>query len=101
MTGQYPGNHDTVHGACGKTWKQRGNTTGHCGGCHETFEGLAVFDLHRRENSDGKRICLPPESVELRGEPLRNVNGAWRGPGMPESVRKRWAEAQESSEVNS
>ena len=45
----------TTHGACGKTWTQRGERTSHCGGCHETFGTLSDFDKHRRE---GK--CLPP-----------------------------------------
>lgn len=45
----------TTHGACGKSWTQRGERTSHCGGCHETFGALSIFDKHRR---DGR--CLPP-----------------------------------------
>lgn len=49
---------DTVrvsHGACGKTWNQKGNRSGHCGGCHQTFYGVSTFDKHRRDNK-----CLDP-----------------------------------------
>ena len=76
----------TTHGACGKSWRQRGNRTGHCAGCHETFEGLAVFDAHQRQNPDGTVLCLNPEDVEFRKDRLRLVDGTWRGPGMPEGV---------------
>ena len=73
----------TFHGACGKGWKQRGNRTGHCGGCHETFEGLALFDAHQRLRPDGSVICAAPESMTFRGESLRLIDGTWRGPSMP------------------
>lgn len=70
--------HNTSHGACGKTWRQRGNTTGHCAGCHETFEGLTLFDAHQ-SNSDGVTVCKEPESMEHpKGFPLKLVNGSWR-----------------------
>lgn len=72
-------NHDTAHGACGKTWKQRGNITGHCSGCHETFEGVALFDKHRTDAPDGSRTCRNSESMEYpKGYPLKLVNGAWK-----------------------
>ena len=54
----------TTHGACGKSWTQRGERTSHCGGCHETFGALSIFDKHRR---DGR--CLPPaEGLVQDGE---------------------------------
>lgn len=31
---------------CGARWKQVGNSTSHCSGCHETFTSLAGFDAH-------------------------------------------------------
>lgn len=74
-------NHDTSHGACGKTWKQRGNTTGHCSGCHETFEGLSLFDSHRRYVDEAQTIrgCKNPSTMEYpKGWPLKLVNGSWR-----------------------
>ena len=49
----------TTHG-CGKSWKQRGNRTGHCGRCHETFEGTALFDSHFIRQSDGTVRCKDP-----------------------------------------
>ena len=76
----------TTHGKCGKTWKQRGNRTGHCGKCCETFEGLALFDAHRAIQPDGSVICADPVVMVFRGNPLRLVNGTWRGPGMPEGT---------------
>lgn len=36
------------HGKCGATWEQRGNSTSHCAGCHETFSTLGLFERHRR-----------------------------------------------------
>ena len=81
MTGQL-----TTHGACGKSWKQRGNRTGHCAGCHETFEGIALFDAHQRVSADGKLVCLAPDRMIFRGKKLRLVDGTWRGPAMPRGV---------------
>jgi hypothetical protein len=73
----------TYHGACGKGWKQRGNRTGHCSGCHETFEGIALFDAHQRRSADGSLVCLDPAVMKHRGKRLRLVYGTWRGPQMP------------------
>lgn len=72
--------------ACGKTWKQRGNRTGHCGACHETFEGLSLFDAHQSLNPDGRVICADPATMLHRKQALRLVDGTWRGPSMPEGV---------------
>lgn len=74
-------NHDTTHGACGKTWKQRGNKTGHCSGCHETFEGLSLFDAHRHYLDPDKTVrgCKDPATMEYpKGWPLKLENGSWR-----------------------
>ena len=74
-------NHDTSHGQCGKTWKQRGNTTGHCSGCHETFEGEHLFDAHREYKDAAKAVrgCKVPQDMEYpKGYPLKSVNGSWR-----------------------
>ncbi len=79
----------TTHGQCGKSWIQRGNRTGHCSGCHETFEGLAVFDAHRYTNDAGQRACRNPADVKVGGEHLEMVEGTWRGPRMPESEKER------------
>ncbi|MEJ6490728.1 hypothetical protein PQI23_13460 [Leucobacter sp. USCH14] len=79
--------HDTAHAECGKTWRQRGNRTGHCSGCHETFEGEALFDAHRTTLADGSRGCLDPNEMKFRGIPLRLENGSWRGPKMSAAAR--------------
>ena len=84
-----PSNHDTAHGVCGKTWKQRGNRTGHCSGCHETFEGETLFDAHRVTLDDGTRGCLDPAAMKHAGQPLRLINGSWRGPGMTDEALAR------------
>jgi hypothetical protein len=59
----------TTHG-CGKSWLQRGDRTGHCGGCHVTFEGNALFDAHLRRGADGSLIHLDPAGMKFKGEPL-------------------------------
>jgi len=67
----------TSHAACGKSWKQRGNRTGHCSGCHHTFEGITLFDLHRRGG-----VCADPATMTVGGLPLifdgTHGDGSWR-----------------------
>jgi hypothetical protein len=85
----------TTHG-CGKSWLQRGNETGHCGGCHQTFEGTALFDAHFRRLQDGRIECKDPAEMEFRGFPLTfdgtHGSGTWRRtlsrqvPGASEGV---------------
>lgn len=68
------------HGRCGKRWNQRGNRTGHCSACHETFEGSSLFDAHQRCGSDGKPFCLVPADMEHpKGWPLKQEPeyGVW------------------------
>lgn len=75
----------TTHGECGNSWKQRGNRTGHCSGCHETFEGLSLFDAHRKGG-----VCADPRQMVVNGAPLRfdgtHGDGSW-------SARNTFAEA--------
>lgn len=78
------------HSKCGRSWRQRGNRTGHCAACHETFEGEALFDAHRRDSAEGQRICLDPREMAHRGVQLAFVDepgtdGSWRAP-MREGV---------------
>lgn len=71
----------TTHAACGRSWRQTGNRTGHCSGCHETFEGIGLFDAHQRNrDATGKPECLDPETMEYpKGWPLtRDDYGTWR-----------------------
>lgn len=74
----------TTHG-CGKSWRQRGNRTGHCSGCHETFEGLSLFDAHRKGG-----VCADPRKMVVNGAPLTfdgtHGDGSW-------SARNTFAEA--------
>lgn len=78
------------HGACGKSWKQRGNRTGHCSNCHETFEGLSLFDWHQTLDDQGRVLCRNPSDAEGVKRGLRLVEGTWRGPKMPEHVLQAW-----------
>jgi hypothetical protein len=52
----------TVHGACGQWWRQVGNQTGHCAGCHRTFASGRAFDRHHRI-IEGRSVCVEPESL--------------------------------------
>lgn len=45
-----------AHGRCGARWRQSGNRTGHCSGCHHNFDGLTAFDRHQTV-VDGHNIC--------------------------------------------
>lgn len=74
------------HPKCGKTWAQRGNRTGHCAKCCETFEGLTLFDAHQRVADDGSVTRLDPATMTFHGKPLRNIGGSWRGPEMPKGA---------------
>jgi hypothetical protein len=53
------------HG-CGETWQQVGNKTGHCAGCHRTFDGVEAFDRHSIV-IDGKVVCRDPGTLTRRG----------------------------------
>lgn len=67
-------------GSCPATWG--GTRAAHCGGCHRTFAGVGLFDLHR--TADGR--CLHPDDVRGRdGKPrLWFRDGQWRGPEATE-----------------
>jgi len=39
-------------------WHQAGNRTGHCSGCHCTFDSLAAFERHRCDGA-----CLYPGDI--------------------------------------
>lgn len=69
-----------THG-CGRSWRQRGNRTSHCGGCHQTFEGLSLFDAHLEHGADGTLTHLDPAEMKYRGLPLvldaRYGDGSW------------------------
>lgn len=52
-----------THPKCGKKILNRGNKTGHCAKCCETFYGITAFDKHQRMNPDGSVTCLDPASL--------------------------------------
>lgn len=47
---------------CGAQWG--GARTAHCGSCHETFTGIAMFDAHRRMVGEHNE-CRSPADVGL------------------------------------
>lgn len=70
-------------GGCDNTWT--GVSRCHCGGCHELFSGLALFDRHR---VNGK--CLDPATVKTKpkdGSPavraMYLTDGVWYGVENP------------------
>ena len=69
----------TTHG-CGKSWRQRGNRTGHCARCHNTFEGVALFDAHFVRTDEGLE-SRDPASMLFNKKPLvfdgTYGDGAW------------------------
>jgi hypothetical protein len=56
----------TTCGGCDVRWHQRGNQTGHCSGCHRTFQGVSTFDAHQRL-VDGRSVCLDPQDILTGG----------------------------------
>lgn len=55
-----------------------GLTDCHCGLCHQTFAGLAYFDMHQ-DVKYGRRppvICIPPELLGL----VQTWKGVWATP---------------------
>lgn len=71
---------------CLSTWT--GLSVAHCGGCHETFATVGLFDAHR---VDGH--CVHPFEVRTRGgEPrLFFRDGMWRGPELTDEQRAKLA----------
>lgn len=75
---------------CAATWQ--GLRVAHCRGCHRTFAGVGLFDLHR--TADGR--CLDPETVVGRDGERRLFfrDGMWRGPEATEeklAALRAWA----------
>ncbi len=54
-------------GRCGIIWRQSGNRTGHCSGCHRTFDSLEAFDKHQVIPETGRVVCRDPAEVK-RGD---------------------------------
>lgn len=70
---------------CGAVWRQRGNSSGHCTSCHETFRSLSAFKKHQRMHGP-KNVCLHPtevglvEWVDSVGAVQWKCAGGWSGP---------------------
>jgi hypothetical protein len=56
---------EIVHHGKDCSWRQSGNNTGHCSGCHVTFDGERSFDRHQTVK-DGKVICHDPATMTRR-----------------------------------
>jgi len=83
-----------THPACGKSWKQRGNRTGHCAKCHETFEGVTLFDWHQLLDDEGRVTCRTPADEKWQSKGLRLVDASWRGPELPEGTFRRQSDVR-------
>ena len=70
-------------GGCDNTWT--GLTMCHCARCHRTFSGIRLFDTHQTRAAK----CLDPLMLSVKGEPLRLVNGVWRGPAMTDDKKRQ------------
>lgn len=64
--------------SCGVRWRQWGNATSHCAGCHRTFTSTRGFELHRI-NIGGRRGCADPATKAKKdGTPMfaRRIDAA-------------------------
>lgn len=68
------------HGACGKEWVQHGNRTGHCSQCHETFEGVSLFEWHQTVTDSGRVVCARPGDERWEKKNLMWTGQSWRQP---------------------
>jgi len=76
---------------CRVQWRQSGNRTGHCSGCHRTFSGEAAFDAHQTI-PDGRVVCRDPGTLTTKdGTPK------WR-PFTDECGAQVWRSAAELPE---
>ena len=63
-------------GGCDNHWT--GISRCHCSRCHLTFSGIGLFDAHQRGGQ-----CIDPAEMDVKGDPLRLLNGVWSGPELP------------------
>ena len=75
-------------GRCGARW--RGVNACHCGGCHRTFSGPTLFDLHRSARGTADHgTCLDPATLTKGGALELRDDGIWHAPEMTEEERHR------------
>ena len=78
-----------THPKCRKSWLQRGNRTGHCAMCHETFEGSKLFDAHLLRAADGSVSCRDPRTMTFNGAHLAFDDSHGDGSGRaPSTIRE-------------
>jgi hypothetical protein len=85
---------------CGAVWRQRGNLTGHCTACHQTFQGIELFDRHQSTDADGRTHCRAGSEIRLgkAEHRLELIDGVWRGPRMsPETIAARFGGTERAS----
>lgn len=89
----------TTHG-CGKSWLQRGDRTGHCSACHNTFEGNTLFDAHF-DRTGGDLICRDPAEMTINKEPLTfdptHGDGSWSAPRSVFDPSRIWGKGGTST----
>ena len=79
---------------CRTEWRQRGNATGHCSGCHRTFHGLSAFDGHFTRDRSGGPVCNDPASLRRPDGSAQawwvDSSGHWyKGARMTDAARER------------
>lgn len=75
---------------CPATWT--GLTVCHCSGCHQTFAGAGLFDVHRTQYSEHGTCRRPADMLTTSGirtgEPVMFFReGMWRGPEMTDEQK--------------
>lgn len=70
---------------CGARWT--GLSPCHCGACHRTFAGIALFDRHRDQHGE-RGHCVDPATI-TKGSPIEFREGMWRGPEMTEEQKAK------------
>lgn len=72
---------------CADTWTALG--AAHCAACHNTFSGVALFDLHRSQYGE-RGACQDPNEVRHKKTGYQLMffrDGMWRGPEMTEEQK--------------
>ena len=73
---------------CDQTWTALNAC--HCGGCHETFSGIWLFDWHRTAIGEHGSCVEPRNVVTGDDKPIMFFReGMWRGPEMTPEEKRR------------
>jgi hypothetical protein len=73
---------------CPATWTA--TTAAHCSGCHRTFSGIGLFDLHRSQYGE-RGSCIDPDNVRNQAgyRVMFHRDGMWRGPESTDEQKAR------------